>query len=180
MSKTSASEHRRQPSWPPDHSHETDPQAGVMGEGTLMGRVAPAGRPPSHPEALMNGTKQGRCSGNVCRMTGSKRWGFEHPLESHHHPCGTHRRPTPGRKPGVSHGPPAPPDTARGVSGCTATLESNLAVSYTVKLPPTLSASDSKDCVHVCTSTGVQMLTATPGFTAPRGNSPNVHHQRSG
>ena len=40
-----------------------------MGEGTLMGRVAPAGRPPSYPEALMNGTKQGRCSGNVCRMT---------------------------------------------------------------------------------------------------------------
>ena len=73
-----------------------------------------------------------------------------------------------------------PPDTASGVSGCTATLESNLAVSYKVKLTPTLSPSDSKDCVHVCTSTGVQMFTAMLGLTAPHGNSPNVHHQRSG
>ena len=40
------------------------PSGGVMGEGALMGRVAPAGRLPSYPEALMNGTKQG---GQTCR-----------------------------------------------------------------------------------------------------------------
>ena len=76
-----------------------------------------------------------------------------------------------------SQGTCTPPDTACGVSGCTATLESNLAVSYKAKLTPTLSPSKSKDCVHVCTSTGVQMFTAMLSLTAPHGNSPNVHHQ---
>ena len=63
-----------------------------------------------------------------------------------------------------------PPDTASGVSGCTATLESNLAVSYKVKLTPTLSPSDSKDCAHSSTPAWKIPWMEEPGGLQPMGS----------